>query len=138
MSEEKLFASKLSGAYAVGTHAGPDLVNGQALEVLLGGHWITGRVHYSNETAEAGGTDSQRAGTYPQSSTMEEDTVDEASEESFPASDSPAWASADQSDQSSLAGKHTTAGYYFVADEDHSICGLCVGMQIRSVVPWGH
>lgn len=127
MSEEKLFASKLSGAYAVGTPEGPDLVNGQALDVLLGGHWITGRVKYSELTDTA----SQSVGMYTHSSAKQEDTVVEASEESFPASDAPAWSSDDPSDQLS-AGEPAIAGYYFVADEDQSICGLCVGMQIRN------
>jgi hypothetical protein len=130
MSEGNLFASKLPGAYAVGTPDGPDLVSGQALDLLLGGHWITGRVKYSGDVLDTDNSDSQRKGTYNHSRTDEYDTVAEASEESFPASDAPAWSSDDQADQSPESGK-PAVGYYFVADEDQSICGLCVGMQIR-------
>ena len=130
MFEEKLFASNLSDAYSLGTPDGPDLVNGQALAILLGGHWITGRVKYSADVLDAEGTENQREGTYHLGQPDKSDTINEASEESFPASDAPAWSLDDQTDHFSTANK-TVAGYYFVADADQSICGLCVGMQVR-------
>jgi hypothetical protein len=73
----------------------------------------------------------QHVGAYKQSYTSEDDTVIEASEESFPASDSPAWSSRVGQVASPSTGVNTTAGYYFLADDDQSICGICVGMQIR-------
>lgn len=131
MFEGKLFASKLPNSYAIGTPNGPDLVNGQALDVLLGGHWIAGRIRYSDDTLHVVDIAGQHVGAYKQSHVDGDDTVIEASEESFPASDSPAWSSRADQVALSSAGVSTTAGYYFLADDDQSICGICVGMQIR-------
>jgi hypothetical protein len=131
MFEGKLFASKLPNSYAIGTPNGPDLVNGQALDVLLGGHWIAGRIRYSGDTLHVADIGGQHVGAYKQGYTSGDDTVIEASEESFPASDSPAWSSRVDQVASPATGVNTTAGYYFLADDDQSICGICVGMQIR-------
>jgi hypothetical protein len=47
-----------------------------------------------------------------------------ASEESFPASDPPAL-------DADKPIARVVGGYYFRADADSSVCGLCVGMHIR-------
>ena len=83
MFKGKLFASKLPNSYAIGTPNGPDLVDGQALDVLLGGHWIAGRIRYSDDTLHVVDIDGQHVGAYKQNHVDGDDTVVEASEESF-------------------------------------------------------
>lgn len=127
MFEGQLFASATPGGYAIGTVNGPDLVNGQAIDLLLGGRWITGRIQHSKQSVPATGL--QHNGTY-NLNREQYDTVMEASEESFPASDSPAWSASSQ--VSTPPATDVTDGYHFVADEGGTICGICVGMQIRT------
>ncbi|GCF08727.1 hypothetical protein [Dictyobacter arantiisoli] len=130
MSEVQLFASSTPGRYAIGTPYGPDVVNGQALTLLVGGHWISGRIRYQNQQPGATKQGEPIPGTYALAQMDDTDTVMEASEESFPASDSPAWAGSTQAGQSASAGQ-VASGYYFVADMDGSVCGLCAGMRVR-------
>ncbi|GCE22819.1 hypothetical protein [Dictyobacter kobayashii] len=131
MSEGTLFASTNPGRYAIGSALGPDLVDGQALEVFLGSHWIAGRIRHSRNATEASSLGEQQIGTY-NTATGEEDTVTEASEESFPASDSPAWAGIPDQFSRAQNAANATNGFFFVATEDGSVCGLCVGMKVRT------
>jgi len=58
--------------------------------------------------------------------------VTETSEESFPASDPPAWATNHKQTPLASGSPYIVNSYYFIADADSSICGLCTGMQIRT------
>ena len=58
--------------YAIGGPDGPQITEGKSLTIQLGGYWIAGHIERGGSIAS-----------------IEEDTVEEASEESFPASDPP-------------------------------------------------
>lgn len=131
MSEGILFASTNPGCYALGSAIGPDVVNGQALEILLGGHWVAGRVRHSRNPAAVPDLGTQHVGTYNTTAEVE-DTVTEASEESFPASDAPAWAGIPDRFSRTQTAVKAANGLFFMSDEDGSVCGLCVGMKVRT------
>ncbi|GER90912.1 hypothetical protein KDW_50740 [Dictyobacter vulcani] len=130
MSEKKLFASTNAGKYAIGSAYGPDIVEGQVLKILLGGQWLSGRVRirHNHDAAEHMGS-AQSVDAYATSSLGKDDVV-EASEESFPASDAPAWTDERSASPQSVANSKDT--YYFVADKDGSIYDLAPGMQIQT------
>jgi hypothetical protein len=137
MMEGKLYASRTRGCYAIGHTNGPNLLRGHAVEVLLGGQWIAGRVEYSRGRASLPAesteeTIQQSIGAYHLSREETSDPVTEASEESFPASDAPAWPTSHDTAPSTRQGNRVVNGYYFVADADGSVCGLCIGMQVRT------
>ena len=137
MIEGRLYASTNPGNYAIGSPYNPDLTEGQAVELLLGGHWISGSIAYSDR-GSVSSTDTftntmpQDIGAYHIASddgANGDDIVIEASEESFPASDPPSCTGT--SVGTSQPTSNVVNGYYFIAESDHSVCGLCIGMQIR-------
>ncbi|HZO74705.1 MAG TPA: hypothetical protein VFB60_21040 [Ktedonobacteraceae bacterium] len=133
--EGTLFASNTTGSYAIGSPDNPPLIRGQAIEVFLGGHWIPGHIGYSRNYFESPITDTtqpRNVGAYAVSSDKARDIVTETSEESFPASDPPSWATNHKQVPPTQGSLSTTSSYYFIAAADSSICGLCTGMQIRT------
>jgi hypothetical protein len=127
--EGTLQASITPGCYAIDAAENPIITAGQAIEIFLGGSWIAGRVQHSSNVVESGAT---RPGAYCVSTGDESDIVTEASIESFPASDAPEW-TATPGRNPVMAGKtRLSDGYYFVADKDGSVCGLCIGMHVRT------
>jgi hypothetical protein len=54
-----------------------------------------------------------------------------ANKESFPASGPPAWTVATERTASLQQVNRVVNGYYFMADADGRICGLCIGMWVR-------
>ena len=130
MVEGTLYASTNPGCYIIGSKGGQDIFAGQSVEILLGGHWIPGHIAYRIYGIDSSDeTTSQNRGAYHIANYAVSDTVTEASKESFPASDPPGWIGQPQHTDDSIA---TVNGYYFIADMDNTICGLCVGMQVRT------
>lgn len=93
MIEGKLYAAASPGSYAIGRPNGLNITSGQALEVLLGGQRIAGHIedgsNVQNTLPDEMGKNAmpQNVGSYAIADDDDEDTVTEASEESFPASD---------------------------------------------------
>ena len=127
MTEGTLYANVNYRNYMLGSPEGPDVIEGQAVEVFLGGHWIPGHIHYSHPTSSIQKAQQQKVqdtGAYQLTQENALDTVDLSSELSFPASDPPAID--DEQPQARVVG-----GYYFRANADGSVCGLCIGMRIK-------
>ena len=126
MTEGKLYANINYSNYMLGSIDGPDITEGQAIEVFLGSHWIPGHIGYSHTDTSEEATQrvAQHDGSYQIPDEDVPDSVTLASEESFPASDPPAL------DEDKPVAR-VVGGYYFRADDDGSVCGLCVGMHIK-------
>lgn len=133
--EGTLFASTITDSYAIGSPDSPPLTRGQAIEVFLGGHWIPGHIGFSRDYLKPPMADTaqpQNIGEYAVAEDSTHDIVTETSEDSFPASDPPAWATNHRRTVAAATSSHIVNSYYFIADADSSICGLCTGMQVRT------
>lgn len=130
MVEGLLYASANPGCYGIDGKDSHDISAGQPVEILLGGHWIPGRIAYRIRGIDSSDeTNPENRGAYHIANYDSSDEVIEASKESFPASDPPEWIG---QPEHSHTGSMVVNGYYFIADSDNTICGLCVGMQVRT------
>ena len=144
MSEGKLYASTYSQNYAIGCTDDLQITCDQQVEIYLGEQWIPGRIHRSGvcSTPSNDGVCStpsndgvqghlqEPGGYYVFLGEDDDGVVTASSEESFPASDSPAWTMSRKEAQQRRHNR-LAKGDYFVADVDGTICGLCIGMRVR-------
>jgi Domain of unknown function (DUF5348) len=132
-----LVPSSNRGRYALDDpEHGHDLTSSEPIAILLGGQWIEGHIehsgHYSGpgcyHIADSGRKDSQRPDT-PKTQEECERTVTPrvraAIQEGMSLADA----------MSATTGQVVDlfCGYYFIADLDGAVCGLCTGMQVRLI-----
>jgi hypothetical protein len=137
MPEGYLSTHPGSNGYVIDNTDGLAITDGQAIEIFVGGYWIPGHIASSSTASRPSLTENtnrapQHYGAYIITSNSVEDTVMEASEESFPASDAPAWTTTPHTSPSVVTSTSILDGYYFSASADGSICGLCLGMKVRT------
>lgn len=136
MIEGQLCVDPHASAYSIDCRDDQRIERGAKVEVYLGGQWIAGRIHRRGDSFSPlpVSVDEQsrimEPGRYILCAEKKKDIVTEASEESFPASDPPAWTMSHDTPEQEQPVR-IAMGAYFVADTDRSICGLCTGMRVR-------
>jgi hypothetical protein len=133
--EGTLYASSISDGFALGSPEGPVLIAGQVIELLVDDDWVAGQIVNKNSVDNRSAAKlkaSPSTASHDATSDRANDSVTEASEESFPASDAPAWTSR-RDDAAELDGsERLSGGYYFKASEDSRVYELRKGMQVHT------
>lgn len=130
-----LVPSSNRGRYALDdSEHGHDLTTGETIAILLDGRWTLGHIEHSGaydgrgcyHIADRGRKESQR----PERPKTQEDferevrpRIREAMRQGMSLADAMSQATGQVVD--------LFCGYYFIADGDGAVCGLCTGMQVR-------
>lgn len=131
--EGNVYISSISDAYAIGSPTGPVLTADQPVELLLGNNWITGKIVYNKDNKKISAGEQTSSINVPHTpESKSNDSVTEASEESFPASDPPAWTTA-RDKITEVPSTTRTVQASFQADSDSHIYDLHEGMYIRTI-----
>jgi len=133
--EGTLYASSISDGFALGSPEGPVLIAGQVIELLVEDDWVAGQIvnqdGVDNKSADKLKS-STSAASKDETGDRANDSVTEASEESFPASDPPAWTTAREDATEQDGSERISGGYYFKASADSRVYELREGMHVRT------
>jgi hypothetical protein len=133
--EGTLFASSISDGFAIGSPEGPVLIAGQVVELLVDDEWIAGQIVNKNSVdnkADKKIESTPSVSSPNRTSDRATDSVTEASEESFPASDPPAWTDRREDAAELDSSAKLSGGYNFQASANGKVYELREGMQVRT------